>query len=99
MATDLTLDQFRKSLRKNKPEPDWSHHVQALWYAGKGDWDKAHEIVQDLPDPVASRIHAFLHRQEGDISNAKYWYAKAGINMPDLTLDEEWNVLVDGLMC
>jgi hypothetical protein len=89
-----TLDTFKESLTQDNPPGNFSAHATALWYAGKGNWGKAHDIVQDLPDEDASRIHAFLHRQEGDISNAKYWYAKAGSKMPASSLDEEWENLV-----
>jgi len=68
-------------------------HEKALWFAGKGDWNTAHEIVQDMNDKFSSRIHAFLHRQEGDISNARYWYNRAGANMPALSINEEWEEL------
>lgn len=90
----MTLDEFRKSFAGDEPPPAFSAHAKALWFAGKGDWEKAHDIVQDLPDPAASRIHAFLHRQEGDLSNAKYWYSKAGAQMSSLSVDEEWEELV-----
>lgn len=88
------LDIFKESLNQKDPPADLSVYATALWQAGKGNWDKAHDIVQDLPDEDASLIHAFLHRQEGDISNAKYWYAKAGSKMPTSTLEEEWEHLV-----
>jgi hypothetical protein len=88
------LDTFKETLNQENPPADLTAHATALWYAGNGNWDKAHDIVQDLPDEDASRIHAFLHRQEGDISNAKYWYTKAGTKMPASTLEEEWEDLV-----
>jgi len=90
----ISIDEFRLSLSLPKPPPNLSLHEKALWFAGKGDWEKAHHIVQDLNDSFSSRIHAFLHRQEGDLSNANYWYSKAGIVLPDLTIDQEWEVLV-----
>ncbi|MFI5155727.1 MAG: hypothetical protein ACHQEM_06055 [Chitinophagales bacterium] len=89
----LTLDEFKNSLSGDEPPAGFSAHAKALWFAGKGDWEKAHDIVQDLPDPMASRIHAFLHRQEGDLSNASYWYSKSGAQMPSLNLDQEWEEL------
>jgi hypothetical protein len=93
MLSKYDMTAFRESLKNNEPSADLSSHARALWYAGKGNWNKAHDIVQDLPDDVASLIHAFLHRKEGDISNAKYWYAKAGSRMPKTSLDEEWELL------
>jgi hypothetical protein len=94
MSPTTPLSKFRESLKATNPPELLSLHARALWHAGNGDWDKAHDIVQDLSDENASRIHAFLHRQEGDISNAQYWYAKAGRQMPAVTLDEEWENLV-----
>ncbi len=90
----MSLVEFKESFVSPEPPEGLSAHAKALWFAGKGDWEKAHDIVQDLPDPAASRIHAFLHRQEGDLSNARYWYSKAGTQMPSLNLDQEWEELV-----
>jgi len=60
-----------------------SDHLRALWYDLNGDWDKAHSIVQQMDDPTAMWIHAYLHRKEPDISNAKYWYRRAGKPYPE----------------
>jgi hypothetical protein len=90
----LTPDEFKTSFSLKEPPQTLSMHEKALWFAGKGDWEKAHQIVQDMNDEVSARIHAFLHRQEGDISNARYWYARAGVKMRDISLDEEWEELV-----
>jgi len=87
------LDDFKKSFQDKSPSPALSVYAQALWWAGKGNWDGAHDLIQDVNDRKASQIHAYLHRVEGDISNANYWYAKAGSSMPDLSLEEEWEVL------
>jgi hypothetical protein len=85
---------FISSLSSEQPPAGLSVHAESLWFAGKGDWEKAHELIQDVDDSQAAQIHAFLHRQEGDISNAGYWYARAGSHMPDLSLEEEWESLV-----
>ena len=94
----MPLEEFRSTLSLTEPPAVLSSHERALWFAGKGDWEKAHEIVQEMNDRYSSRIHAFLHRQEGDISNAKYWYTKAGVVPPTLTLNEEWEDLVSRSM-
>jgi hypothetical protein len=94
---NMTAGAFKDSLRLQQPPGELSAHETALWWAGKGDWNKAHDIVQDLHDQLASRIHAFLHRQEGDISNAGYWYNKAHTSMPSIPPDQEWEDLVRGL--
>lgn len=67
--------------------------LKALWYDAKGDWKHAHDQVDHLTSKSASRVHAYLHRKEGDIWNADYWYAKSGEKRPEITLDEEWEFL------
>lgn len=54
------------------------------------NWDAAHSIVQDMQHPLAYWIHAYLHRKEPDLSNASYWYSRAGKPMPDYSLGKEW---------
>ena len=93
----MSLEGFKTSLSRAEPPEDFSAQEKALWFAGRGSWEKAHLIVQDLNDPLSYNIHAFLHRQEGDLSNAGYWYHKAGIKMPDISLEHEWEKLVSGL--
>ncbi len=69
--------------------------IEALELDQKGDWDAAHRIVQDIESIASYRIHAYLHRKEGDLSNANYWYTRAGCPMPKTTLDQEWQALYD----
>jgi hypothetical protein len=90
----ITADQFKSSLSAAHPPSGQSPYLQALWYDGKGDWNKAHELIQDLPDRNASHIHAYLHRKEGDQFNAQYWYNKAAQSMPGYSLEREWEELV-----
>jgi hypothetical protein len=92
-----SLEEFRSSLSRNEPPEDFTPQAEALWYAGKGHWEKAHMIVQDQEDPLSYRIHAFLHRREGDHSNARYWYDKAGSNMPEKLTDLEWEDIVSSI--
>jgi hypothetical protein len=86
--------EFKATMTQAAPPDGLSAYENALWYAGKGDWDKAHQIVQDMDDKPSARIHAFLHRKEGDLSNARYWYEIAGASMPTIGLDAEWEELV-----
>ncbi len=65
------------------------NHVTALNLARDGHWHQAHELVQDGSDRLSCLIHAWLHRQEGDLANAAYWYRRAGTKLPDNTLEEE----------
>ncbi|WP_057935744.1 hypothetical protein [Algoriphagus resistens] len=72
----------------------YSPILKALWFDGNGDWEKAHNQVDELGGQAAARIHAYLHRKEGDQWNADYWYRRAGETRPDLTLEEEWEMLL-----
>lgn len=72
--------------------------VLALWHDAHGDWDQAHLLVQDLATRDAAWVHAYLHRKEGDASNARYWYGRAGQPVFRGSLDEEWTHLADALL-
>ena len=73
-----------------KPLEGASPPVTALWYAARGDWDKAHALVQAEETTTAAWVHAYLHRVEGDEGNAGYWYARAGKPHAKGATDEEW---------
>lgn len=90
----MNLTDFNESISGNNPQAEMSVYLKALWYDAKDDWDKAHELIQDLHDRNASWIHAYLHRKEGDIGNADYWYNKAGKKRPAIYLPEEWEHIV-----
>ena len=70
---------------------------QALELMRTGNWDSAHEIVQTRHDELACWMHAWLHRQEGDLGNAGYWYRRAGRAVPDATLEEELDLIAQGM--
>ncbi len=69
--------------------------LRSLQLDKDGDWDRAHSIAQSLSSQNGSRVHAYLHRKEGDLANASYWYSRAGISVPDFSLDQEWQDLFD----
>jgi hypothetical protein len=94
----MILSEFNKSLNSDNPPAEVSVYLKALWNDAKGNWNKAHELIQDLHDKNASWIHAYLHRKEGDLFNADYWYSKAGRKRPFLSLEEEWKQLVTALL-
>jgi hypothetical protein len=71
--------------------------IKALELDAEGDWDTAHQIVQKIEDPRAYLIHAYLHRKEGDLGNAGYWYSHAGQAMPGYDLGREWQELHDAI--
>ena len=94
----MTLNQFKDTLSNDSPPPDISRPLQVMWHAAKDDWDGAHKLTQGTDDQTIAWTHAYLHRVEGDISNAKYWYSRAGRDMPNKTLEEEWESIVEALM-
>ncbi len=89
-----TLTEFKTSLKLEQHPNGLSVQLKSLWYDGKGDWDKAHAQVDQLSDQASAWVHAYLHRKEGDIWNADYWYKRAGQTCPDISLAEEWEQLV-----
>ena len=94
----MDLPAFKQSITANHPPADTSVYAKALWYDAKGDWEKAHQLIQDLTDKNAAWIHAYLHRKEGDIGNADYWYYKAGKKRPSISLNEEWEQIAAALL-
>ena len=94
----MNFQAFKKSLSAAQPPGIVSEYLKALWYDANGNWDKAHKLIQDINDTNASWIHAYLHRKEGDISNADYWYSKAGKNRPSDSLSVEWEQIVNVLL-
>ena len=72
-------------------------HTKALDLSKAGKWEEAHRLIQGRSDPMSCRIHAYLHRVEGDLSNAKYWYRRAAESMPDISLEEELSRLYRAL--
>ena len=94
----MNFEQFNNSLNQNNPPENSSDYLKALWYDAKYNWQKAHELIQDIEDKSAAWIHAYLHRKEGDIWNADYWYNRAGKKRPSVSLQEEWKDLVHAML-
>ena len=94
----MNFEEYQETLSSSKPPAGISPYLESLWYDAKNDWEKAHSIIQDLEDKTAAWIHAYLHRKEGDISNADYWYQRAGRKRPATTLQEEWEDIVKDLI-
>jgi len=86
----MTLDDFRKSLAGAKPPAKLTQALAGLWWDAKGDWTQAHEPAQQDEGTDGSWVHAYLHRKEGDQSNAAYWYRRAGKPVCRESLDAEW---------
>jgi hypothetical protein len=94
----MNLQGLKESLSFAQPPVNVSAYIKALWYDANGNWDEAHKLIQDINDANASWIHAYLHRKEGDISNADYWYSKAGKTRPSVSLNMEWEQIADELL-
>lgn len=94
----MDFARFQASLTDDRPPQGASALLQALWYDARGSWDQAHVIVQSLQGAQAAAVHAYLHRKEGDLANADYWYARAGGQRPGTALQDEWHALVDALL-
>jgi hypothetical protein len=94
----MDLEEFKSSLTQQSPPTGSSQALQALWWSAKGDWDKAHHLAQGQDDQVGAWVHAYLHRVEGDESNAGYWYRRAGKPHSTLALSAEWEQMV-GVLC
>ena len=94
----MNFETFTNSLSDKTPPAELNEYLQALWFDGKGNWDKAHHLIQDIEDKTAAWIHAYLHRKEGDDWNANYWYNLAGKKMPSEELETEWENIVKALL-
>ena len=84
--------------KENVPLGELSSSLQALWWAKKGYWKKAHEIAQSAGSVEGDWVHAYLHREEGDLGNAAYWYARAGKHVCRSSLSVEWEEMVEELL-
>ena len=93
----MTLAAYIASLDGAAPAPDLDAPLAGLWWAAKGDWDQAHKLVQDDSGRDAAWVHAYLHRVEGDLSNAGYWYRRADKPVAKDALDAEWARIVSAL--
>lgn len=91
----MDLQTFQTSLDSANPPSFANPLLLALWHEGRGDWEASHNIAQDVHSREGSWVHAYLHRKEGDIWNADYWYNRAGRKRPSCTLEQEWREMVE----
>lgn len=89
---------FDRSLTAEIPPEALTPILRALWLDRKGDWAGSHAIAQDLDTPDGAWVHAYLHRKEGDLWNADYWYRRAGRTRPAVSLGQEWEDLVSAFL-
>jgi|SRR5450755_2752893 hypothetical protein len=94
----MDIAVFRDSLTSKKPPEGMSAALEALWWDGKDDWDKAHEAAQRDEGPDGAWVHAYLHRKEGDLPNAKYWYRRADRAAGYGDLQREWEAIATHLL-
>jgi len=94
----MKIAQFQSSIENDLPPTELSVPLQALWWDAKGDWSRAHGLVDELETPDGMAVHAYLHRKEGEQWNADYWYRLAGRAYHRVDLKEEWTALVEGLL-
>jgi hypothetical protein len=94
----MTLQEFRESLRLDTPPPELSAALAGLWWDAKGDWARGHEVAGQDEGVSGSWVHAYLHRKQGDLSNAGYWYGRAGRKTATGSLEDEWEEIAGELL-
>ena len=94
----MNLSEFQLSQNQSTPPDGLSLALQSLWFDAKGDWNQAHDLAQKESGATGDWVHAYLHRKEGDASNARYWYALAGKPVYSGSLEEEWTAISTALL-
>jgi hypothetical protein len=94
----MTFDELKATLGSPAPPSGLPATILALWHDGRGDWDTAHRVAQDIEGRDGAWIHAYLHRKEGDLGNAGYWYRRAGRAPATGSLDDEWTEIARALL-
>ena len=94
----MDYNSFNYTLDMGQPPVDFHESIKALWWERKGEWVKAHELIQNSDGPDAAWVHAYLHRKEGDTVNAGYWYARAGRDIGKGDIVEEFRTIVSELL-
>ena len=94
----VNVSSVEESLTHTAPPAGLSRALQAMWHERHGDWDHAHQIAQEIAGPEGAWVHAYLHRREGDESNAAYWYRHAAKPIMHGDLDDEWRAIVEALL-
>ncbi|MCM3879155.1 MAG: hypothetical protein ND807_03505 [Vicinamibacterales bacterium] len=94
----MTLEEFTASVTTGVAPEGLSHALRAMWADAAGNWAEAHRIAQDIDDKTGAWIHAYLHRKEGELGNAGYWYRRAGKPVASDSLETEWHRIVTALL-
>ena len=90
----MNVSEFKNSIQEGRMPEGLTVYLKALWLDGNGDWTKAHGLIDQKEDEDAAFLHACLHRKEGDIGNASYWYRRAGKTKPSISQEQEWEQMV-----
>ena len=96
----ITAEELARSATTDAAPPAGCNSaLRALWLSKAGRWDDAHDACQNIAEPTGAWIHAYLHREEGDHSNAAYWYHRANQPVPprSLSIEDEWKEMVEKL--
>ena len=93
----MTVEEFKATCAASTP-PSVTPLLRALWHDARGEWGEAHGIAQDVDDASGSWVHAYLHRKEGDLENAGYWYRRVGQRIATDSVDAEWDRIVTSLL-
>ena len=95
----MTLDEFKDSIANDaQPSAELNDSLKALWYDAKGDWERAHDLCQSAGNTDGDWVHAYLHRVEGDLGNASYWYNRSGKPRYEGSLESEWASIAETLL-
>jgi hypothetical protein len=94
----MTLAEFKASQSKRRPPAGVTPALAALWWAGREDWDRAHKLVMDEAGADCAWVHAYLHRLDGDLPNARYWYGKARRPPATGQSSAEWQAIATALL-
>lgn len=94
----MTFEEFSQSVKEGAQPPGLPLPLAALWTDARGDWDGAHNLIDDEEGPIAAWVHAYLHRKEGDAGNAAYWYSRAGRPVCAKSLEAEWREIAIALL-
>ncbi|KPV39181.1 hypothetical protein AN478_12965 [Thiohalorhabdus denitrificans] len=94
----MDLEGFKATLADDGPPEEVGRPLQALWWEAQGDWEGAHRLAQAEPNRDGAWVHAYLHRKEGDLGNAQYWYSRAARTMAGESLDREWEEIAAALL-
>ena len=94
----MNAKELRESAANAEPPEGLSPALAALWRLARGEWDAAHGLAQSDRGRDGAWVHAHLHRVEGDLANAGYWYRRAGRPASEAPLEDEWEEIATSLL-